>query len=193
MTPEGPGVTGMDDPRVHEYRQARSDVMLGLEAPPAARDRYRAAVAPYLAFCAEFCPDDSPARRHYMAALAYGHEEDHGPALPLGAIAVAFRATEAELEWVGAQKAAFRQEPVDEQDRLAQMSYGQYLRTPHWHAVRKFALDYYEHKCAICNTHAGPLEVHHRTYTRKGAERPADVVVLCGDCHKRHHGKLRAA
>lgn len=186
-------MSGMDDPRVHEYRESRVAVMLGLRGPSGARERYRAAVPSYLEFCAEFCDYDSPARRHYMAALAYGHEEDHGPALPLGAIAIAFRATEDEIEWVGSQKSEFQAEPIDEQTRLAQMPYGQYLRTPHWQAVRKAALAYYERKCAICNTPAGTLEVHHRTYTRRGAERPADVVVLCSDCHKHHHGKLRAA
>lgn len=186
-------MTGMDDPRVHEYRKARADMLLGLGAPYGSSARYRASIDPYLAFCAEFCPDDSPARRHYMAALAYGHEEDHGPAIPLGAILIAFRATQEEADWISEQRPAYAPEPVDEQERLRRMPYKLYLSTPHWRRVRTEALKYYENKCGICNTTAGALEVHHRTYSRRGAERPADVIVLCGDCHSHHHTKLRAA
>lgn len=31
------------------------------------------------------------------------------------------------------------------------------------------------------------LDIHHRTYTRLGHERPADFLVLCRRCHKRQH------
>jgi len=33
------------------------------------------------------------------------------------------------------------------------------------------------------------LEVHHRTYERVGAERPADVIALCKACHEKHHDR----
>jgi len=34
------------------------------------------------------------------------------------------------------------------------------------------------------------LDVHHRTYKRKGAELPDDLVAVCRECHdERHRGK----
>jgi hypothetical protein len=32
--------------------------------------------------------------------------------------------------------------------------------------------------------------VHHRSYDRKGFEAPQDLIVLCDDCHLRHHRRL---
>lgn len=185
-------MSGMDDPRVHEFREARAASAQGLSAPTGARERYRESIPPYLTFMAEFCPDDSSARRHLMASLFYDSQ------LPLGAIAIAFRATEQEIEWVSDQEQIYVPPPTekerrdDEQARLRYMSYGLYLKTPHWQSVRKAALARAENRCALCNDIQN-LEVHHRTYSRRGAERPADVVVLCGACHSRFHGKLRAA
>jgi hypothetical protein len=37
------------------------------------------------------------------------------------------------------------------------------------------------------------LDVHHKSYARRGFEQAEDVVVLCRDCHKRHHGVLAIA
>ena len=87
----------MNDPRVWEFRNALADVDKGLRAPADAHERYKRAIGPYLEFMSEFCPADSPARRHLMAALFH---ESH---LPLGAIAVAFRAADEEVEWIRTQ------------------------------------------------------------------------------------------
>lgn len=74
------------------------------------------------------------------------------------------------------------------QKRLAIMPYREYLATPEWAEKRKQALARAGHRCQLCNGRER-LEVHHRTYDRRGAERPDDLVTLCRSCHARHHGK----
>lgn len=177
----------MDDPRVTAYREALADINAGLSAPPGAHQRYQRAIGPYLDCMAEFTPDESQARRAMMVVL---YQEAH---LPLGAVAAAFRATEDEVGYLMDQPTLIDEEPVDEQERLARMPYGQYLRTPHWQRVRRLALDYYEHRCALCGS-PHDLEVHHRddrAYRRRGAERPSDVIVLCAQHHAAYHGTTR--
>lgn len=77
---------------------------------------------------------------------------------------------------------------------LNNVSYQEYLNSWHWSCVRKKAKKAAKGRCQVCN--AGPphkhLEVHHRTYVRRGEEEAEDVTVLCGECHKRFHenGKL---
>jgi 5-methylcytosine-specific restriction endonuclease McrA len=42
----------------------------------------------------------------------------------------------------------------------------------------------------VCNEEASkgkPLDVHHRTYERRGAEKAEDVIVLCRRCHELFH------
>ena len=69
--------------------------------------------------------------------------------------------------------------------------YQLYLRTKHWQQVRAAALLRYDNRCAVCNSPDQP-DVHHRTYERRGCERPEDVIVLCRGCHDLFHknGKL---
>ena len=35
----------------------------------------------------------------------------------------------------------------------------------------------------------GGISVHHNDYSRLGAEMPTDLVVLCRECHAKHHDK----
>lgn len=70
--------------------------------------------------------------------------------------------------------------------RLSVLQYDQYLDSRHWQRFREIALDHYGFKCAVCGT-KDDLEVHHRSYARRGRERLADVTVLCGKCHATHH------
>jgi hypothetical protein len=75
-------------------------------------------------------------------------------------------------------------------DRLAElqeMPYNQYLRTTEWGQTRAAALLRAGHACSMDVNHTEGLEVHHRTYERRGAELPADLVVLCHACHQLHH------
>ena len=83
--------------------------------------------------------------------------------------------------------------PVDQPvavDRLAEldaMPYPQYLKTPEWRRTRAAALLRADYACSMDVNHTEGLEVHHRTYERRGAELPADLVVLCHACHQLHH------
>ncbi len=65
--------------------------------------------------------------------------------------------------------------------------YEDYLQSDVWKRTRELALEYYGDKCCLCNS-ADNLNVHHRTYERKGNERLSDLIVLCRDCHATYHG-----
>jgi 5-methylcytosine-specific restriction endonuclease McrA len=67
-------------------------------------------------------------------------------------------------------------------------AYREYLRTEHWKQVRVRALEYADYSCQVCES-GGEVHVHHRTYDRLGAERPADLTVLCAKCHALFHRK----
>ena len=70
-----------------------------------------------------------------------------------------------------------------------QREYGQYLRSPGWKQRRQVALDRAGGFCEDCGARTS-LDVHHRTYKRKGNERPEDLVAVCRRCHgERHRGK----
>lgn len=71
---------------------------------------------------------------------------------------------------------------------LARMPYDAYLRSSHWRWIREVALDFYGRSCALCGS-TRRIEVHHRTYERRGRELLSDLTVLCDDCHARFHGK----
>lgn len=71
-------------------------------------------------------------------------------------------------------------------DLLTAMPYGDYLRTQHWQRVREDTVRRAGRTCQLCNAE-GPLEVHHRTYVRRGEERPDDLVALCAYCHEVFH------
>jgi hypothetical protein len=74
---------------------------------------------------------------------------------------------------------------------LDSCDYRIYLLTNHWHHVRAEALTRYANRCAVCNS-PDRLDVHHRTYERRGHELETDVIVLCRGCHDIFHknGKL---
>jgi len=75
-------------------------------------------------------------------------------------------------------------------DRLyntTEMRYDLYLQTAEWKTLRRLKMESASHRCQVCNTDAGPLEVHHRTYERRGRERLDDLTVLCRRCHQSHH------
>jgi 5-methylcytosine-specific restriction endonuclease McrA len=75
---------------------------------------------------------------------------------------------------------------------LRRLPYSSYLKTNHWACIRAFALERAHHQCALCPT-TSPLDVHHRSYQRLGFEAPEDLIVLCRECHDRHHQRLRLA
>jgi 5-methylcytosine-specific restriction endonuclease McrA len=101
----------------------------------------------------------------------------------------------AEMEATSEQsRAQARQREAITEQRLHElktMPYHEYLRTPEWHEKRNAAIKRAKWRCQICNS-TGQLNVHHRTYERRGAEYNQDLIVLCADCHQLFHdqGKL---
>jgi 5-methylcytosine-specific restriction endonuclease McrA len=67
------------------------------------------------------------------------------------------------------------------------IAYNEYLNSPHWHLVRAAAIVKADCRCQLCNS-PDNLQVHHRTYERRGKEKLSDVTVLCRDCHRKFHG-----
>jgi len=70
--------------------------------------------------------------------------------------------------------------------QLQAMPYGEYLKTDHWQFRRFRALNEAGRRCQVCNA-TGLLDVHHRTYERRGMEEPSDLTVLCRKCHRTFH------
>lgn len=71
--------------------------------------------------------------------------------------------------------------------------YRDYMHSPAWRRRRAQAVKRAGFRCERCGS-MRRLEVHHLTYARLGAEAPADLRVLCHDCHRRQHDSpLRAA
>lgn len=77
-------------------------------------------------------------------------------------------------------------------NELRTMPYYSYLQTPEWQDRRKRHLKRAHYRCQVCNTNKARLNVHHRTYERRGDEDDRDLIVLCEDCHRLFHeqGKL---
>jgi hypothetical protein len=73
---------------------------------------------------------------------------------------------------------------------LRSMPHSEYLKTPEWEEIRKAALARSGYACQLCNASKVQLDAHHRVYERIGCERDSDVIVLCNDCHRRHHETL---
>lgn len=96
-----------------------------------------------------------------------------------------WRLTEAAL--IESHSPIAEQLPAERLTELQMMPYDEYLRTPEWNQTRAVALVRADHCCALDPKHAGPLEVHHRYYERRGAELPNDLIVLCRACHQLHH------
>lgn len=75
------------------------------------------------------------------------------------------------------------------QRTLEGMPYEDYLQTPAWQERRSQALRDAGNKCQLCYS-PKHLNVHHKTYERRGHELPGDLIVLCQDCHAKHHDKI---
>lgn len=88
------------------------------------------------------------------------------------------------------QEAAQRAAQLDTRlEELRTMPYREYLKTPEWQATRERKLKRARYRCELCFK-AGKLNVHHKTYERRGNEDDRDLIVLCGTCHAKFHDKL---
>jgi hypothetical protein len=73
-----------------------------------------------------------------------------------------------------------------QQDYLRR-NYHDYLNTEHWKETSRNAKERAGNRCQVCNSRSERLNVHHRTYERKGFERPEDLICLCESCHGIFH------
>ncbi len=80
--------------------------------------------------------------------------------------------------------------PVSPQ-KLRDMPYEEYLQTPHWKRKREDKLRAVGYRCQVCHRGGRTLEVHHRTYDRRGEELDQDLTVLCRACHTTFHRHRR--
>lgn len=89
--------------------------------------------------------------------------------------------------WIAIEKEA------EARARLLQtMPYREYLATPEWKDIRLDAIKRAKFRCQTCCSD-GLLNVHHRTYVRRGREHFSDLTVLCRSCHEVFHEKRRLA
>lgn len=70
---------------------------------------------------------------------------------------------------------------------LRTMPYREYLQTPEWQDRRMRAMKRAGFRCQVCNAYGVRLNVHHRTYERRGHEDDRDLITLCEDCHAIFH------
>lgn len=73
---------------------------------------------------------------------------------------------------------------------LHNMPYTMFLKTRYWQNRRNTSLELAGHKCQLCNA-SQSLQVHHRTYERRGYEKDSDLIVLCKSCHQLFHDNKR--
>lgn len=84
---------------------------------------------------------------------------------------------------------ALRQNPGGNREQ-----YATYLRSPEWDAKRRGRMALAQYRCEVCNS-GEHLQVHHRTYARRGRELLEDLIVLCEPCHElfTRYGRLENA
>ena len=65
--------------------------------------------------------------------------------------------------------------------------YTDYLQSDEWKIKRELAIQQAGGRCRICDS-TGPLQIHHRSYKRRGKpDEVLDLIALCDECHERHH------
>ena len=69
---------------------------------------------------------------------------------------------------------------------LKSMDYQTFLKTDEWQRKRLDAIENARGQCERCGSKDG-IQVHHKTYERRGEELPEDLIVLCEKCHKNEH------
>jgi 5-methylcytosine-specific restriction endonuclease McrA len=73
------------------------------------------------------------------------------------------------------------------------VNYRAYLRSERWRRTREKRLRIDRYKCTKCQS-PFRLQVHHKTYERRGNENPrTDLVTLCAECHENEHREKIAA
>lgn len=74
----------------------------------------------------------------------------------------------------------------DNNGRSTKELYQRYLQTPHWQTFRLEIHKLLENKCHSCKATSN-LHIHHNNYDNLWKETEADVILLCSECHSKHH------
>jgi len=70
-------------------------------------------------------------------------------------------------------------------------TYTEYTSTSEFAKIAAEAKKAWGYHCLLNQKHAGPVEMHHRTYAHVPfGEDWRDLIPLCEDCHRRYHGRL---
>lgn len=72
-------------------------------------------------------------------------------------------------------------------NHYATMDYKEYLRSERWYTKREQRKRLDNYTCQRCGSRYN-LQVHHRTYKRRGFEAMEDLETLCKQCHRKEHG-----
>jgi hypothetical protein len=70
------------------------------------------------------------------------------------------------------------------------MIYIEYIRSREWHERAAIAKAAVKFSCQMCGCDWRPVEVHHIRYDHLGHEPASDLLVLCEECHGRHHRRF---
>ncbi len=103
---------------------------------------------------------------------------------PFTWLQVGFNITEEQYQEILAK--GKRDEYQQRLEQLSTMPYLDYLRTPEWQERRKRILQRDSYHCQVCFS-TEHLNVHHRTYERRGNENDGDLTTLCQGCHQVFH------
>lgn len=73
------------------------------------------------------------------------------------------------------------------------LKYQDYLKTDYWKSFRQKSLEHYENKCNWCGADGEEvtMHVHHIKYGEWFNEELENVILLCGSCHSKAHGKSK--
>jgi hypothetical protein len=71
--------------------------------------------------------------------------------------------------------------------QMQNMPYDLYLQTEHWQHFSSEALKFSRYRCQLCDKNNVEINVHHKNYENIGRETFNDVIVLCKNCHEKHH------
>lgn len=78
------------------------------------------------------------------------------------------------------------EEQQERMHHLKTMPYKEYLQTEYWKEFRKKVYRRYKGQCQLCGS-TYHTQVHHNNYDCRGEETYTDVILLCEECHKKHH------
>lgn len=72
----------------------------------------------------------------------------------------------------------------------SRVNYRAYLLSDRWRKKRQRRLKLDKHRCVRCGSKT-QLEIHHKTYARRGHESMRDLQTLCAKCHRAEHRKSK--